>query len=79
MPFFSIDTNASKLEAILDNNPESEFPESTGSNVINLATIEEQPELGYQSDSEVCLHFNQLSILFHSGPENLKKVQIKNS
>ena len=49
---FLIDTNPSNFEAILDNNTESEFPESTGSTVINLATIEEQPELGYQSDSE---------------------------
>ena len=51
-PFF-VDTNQSKLEAILDNNSaDSEFLDSTGSAVINLATIEEQPELGYQSDSE---------------------------
>ena len=52
LPSF-LDTNPSKLEAILDNNTaDSEFLDSTGSAVINLATIEEQPELGYQSDSE---------------------------
>ena len=52
LPSF-LDTNPSKLEAILDNNSaDSEFLDSTGSAVINLATIEEQPELGYQSDSE---------------------------
>ena len=52
-PFF-VDTNQSKLETILDNNTaDSEFlVDSTGNAVINLATIEEQPELGYQSDSE---------------------------
>ena len=46
----------------------------TATTVFDLATIEEQPELGYQSDSEGISHVNSAAVSKRNGTPNLDTV-----